>query len=243
MHGMKGFYITVKNGLLEAKHVEKISEAIWLFLWLLDKMTIINHETGVGKVLGGKPVKFEEVVADLGISMRTYRRWVKMLEIGGYISTTRTPYGLCFEVFNSFKVFGQRSAKNGTSPDDATVAHQDDKNGTSRDLFGTSNKTIQLDKTIKTVQGTPAQEAKDFFERGVMFVNVVESLCKSAPRNSVEAELNKFIMYWTEPNKSGTRVRWQMQETFDVKRRLYTWLSKTNVQNRPATSKYAAVMV
>jgi hypothetical protein len=39
-----------------------------------------------------------------------------------------------------------------------------------------------------------------------------------------------FISYWTEPNKSKTKLKFEMQSTWDLKRRLNTWVSnsKTN---------------
>ena len=40
----------------------------------------------------------------------------------------------------------------------------------------------------------------------------------------------KFIAYWTEPNKSRTRVRYQMEKTWDTSRRLALWASRDNVQ-------------
>lgn len=80
---------------------------IWLFMWFLDKMTVINYETGEGMVLGGKPIKFEEIRKDLGISRITYTRWINTLRKEGYIFTIRTPYGLKITVFKAFKVFGQ----------------------------------------------------------------------------------------------------------------------------------------
>jgi len=117
---MKGFYITIKNGLLDPKHIKAMggdrnSGTVWLFMWLLDKMTIIDVEKGEGKVLGGKPIRFEEVKKDLGISRRTYIRWIEMLRKGRYIKTERTPYGLKIIVFKAFKVFKQRCAKKGAS--------------------------------------------------------------------------------------------------------------------------------
>lgn len=132
---MKGFYITVKNGLLDPKHVKAMGGdrnvgTIWLFMWLLDKMTIINDEIGEGKVLGGKPIKYEEVKEDLGMSRRTYIRWIEMLRDGGYIKTDRTPYGLKITVFKAFKVFNQRSASKGTS-NVRPKAHQNNVGGTS----------------------------------------------------------------------------------------------------------------
>lgn len=110
---MSGFYITVKNGLLDPKHIKAMGGdrgigTVWLFLWFLDKMTLIDHDKGEGKVLGGKPITYEEVKEDLGISLATYKRWLVMLRKGGYISTLRTPHGLVITVYKAFKVFGRR---------------------------------------------------------------------------------------------------------------------------------------
>lgn len=110
---MKGFYITVKNGLLDSKHIKAMGGnrnigTIWLFLWLLDKMTIIDEEKGEGKVLGGRPIKFEQIHQDLGISDKTYRRWLQMLREGNYITTIKTSGGLIITVYKAYKVFGRR---------------------------------------------------------------------------------------------------------------------------------------
>lgn len=150
---MKGFGIYVKNDLLEPKHHNQMGVALWLYLWLLDKMTSIS-EDGIGKVLGGKPIKYEEVFRDLGVSRRTYGRYVEALEVASYITTKRTPYGLIIEVHKASKIFGKRSARNGTS-NTPHVAHHYGGNGTSVGGNGTSNKTIQLDNT-NTIQGEPA---------------------------------------------------------------------------------------
>ena len=110
----KGFYIDVTNNLLEKKHIENMGSSVWLFMWLLDAMTIIDYEKGTGKVLGGKPIKYEEIKEEMGVSERTYRRWVKRLEKSEYIKVIRTPYGLSFIVNKAKKRFG-RSANNGIS--------------------------------------------------------------------------------------------------------------------------------
>ena len=41
--------------------------------------------------------------------------------------------------------------------------------------------------------------------------------------------LDGFISYWTEPNRSGTKLRFELQQTFEVSRRLKTW--NTNQEN------------
>lgn len=132
---MKGFFIEITNNLLEPKHREAMKESVWFFMWLLDKITSISEE-GIGKILGGKPIKYEEVKQDLGISMRTYRRWTELLKEKGYINVLRTPYGCVLTVNKARKRFG-RSVTSGTSG----CA----RSGTSLGRNGTSNKTTQYD--------------------------------------------------------------------------------------------------
>jgi len=40
--------------------------------------------------------------------------------------------------------------------------------------------------------------------------------------------LEKFISYWTEPNKSGTKMLFELKPTWDTKRRLKTWADRNN---------------
>lgn len=48
--------------------------------------------------------------------------------------------------------------------------------------------------------------------------------------------LNAFYLYWTEPNKSQSRLRWESEKFFDVKRRLETWDKRQKNQfNKPTT--------
>ena len=63
---MKGFYITIKNNLLDPKHVKAMGgnsgmATVWLFLWYVDKITFIDEIKGEGKVLGGKPIKYKDI--------------------------------------------------------------------------------------------------------------------------------------------------------------------------------------
>jgi len=108
---MKGYYIDITNNLLDPKHRVAMKESVWLFMWFLDKMTSISEE-GIGLVLGGKPIKYKEVYKDLGISIRTYVRWLNKLKKAKYINVKRTPYGCVISVNKAKKRFG-RKVKNG----------------------------------------------------------------------------------------------------------------------------------
>lgn len=142
---MKGFYITIKNELLDPKHYQAIGESIWLFLWLLDKMTIIDHEVGVGKVLGGRPIKYQDVQDDIGVSDKTYRRWIEILRDGRYIETIRTPQGLSIMVNKAFKVFGQESDRSNMTDQ---IGHKRPIRSATNDRSNIrqDSMTIQLDK-------------------------------------------------------------------------------------------------
>lgn len=107
---MKGFYIEVTNELLEKKHIEAVGPAIWVFLWCLDKITSIN-ENGVGKVLGGKPIKRRELTDALGFSTKDISRHLLRLKTAGYINLLRTPFGYVITVNKAKKVFKKRTQR------------------------------------------------------------------------------------------------------------------------------------
>ena len=47
--------------------------------------------------------------------------------------------------------------------------------------------------------------------------------------------LNDFYDYWSEPNKSKTKERWQLQPTFEISRRLKTWAKREKSFNKKQT--------
>lgn len=109
---MKGFGIEVKNDLLEYKHHENMGDSVWLYLWLLDKTTSVS-EDGIGKILGGKPIKYEDVSKDLRLSQNTYTRYISRLRKHGYIMVTRAPNGLIFKITKAHKRFSNKYARSG----------------------------------------------------------------------------------------------------------------------------------
>ena len=43
---------------------------------------------------------------------------------------------------------------------------------------------------------------------------------------------NQFFAYWTEPNKSKTKMRFELERTWDIARRLATWAKKDSTWNK-----------
>ena len=50
--------------------------------------------------------------------------------------------------------------------------------------------------------------------------------------------LNKFINYWTEKNKSKTKMRWELEKTFEISKRLATWASRDKEYNKINTDTH-----
>jgi hypothetical protein len=105
--------IPVWNGILE--HRDRIGEALWEFLWCLDRVTVERNE--IGLIFGGAPVKLETIVGDLKSDKESTRRHLKKLEAAKYIRTRRTPYGQVIEVLNSkkFGIWGKEKPQNTVS--------------------------------------------------------------------------------------------------------------------------------
>ena len=102
------------SGIME--HCGRIGPALWEFVWLIDKIT--EERDGLGLVLGGAPVKIEQISTDLGRGEHTVRRNLDRLERESYIDRTRTPYGFTVRVRNSHKFqiwSGKENVKNGHS--------------------------------------------------------------------------------------------------------------------------------
>lgn len=94
-----------------------------------------------------------------------------------------------------------------------------------------NNEKNAISMVSTEVLPTPSKVAKDFFDQGSSYENIRMLLVAKIDPDLVDRELSKFVSYWTEPNKSGTKVRWQLQPTFDVKRRLRTWLDRVGQRN------------
>jgi hypothetical protein len=75
---------------------------------------------------------------------------------------------------------------------------------------------------------TPSQEAKIFFnEESSREEMILKIIGMGVDPLQVRSEIRKFCAYWTERNKSGTKQRWETEKTFEVKRRLKTWIERS----------------
>ena len=61
-------------------------------------------------------------------------------------------------------------------------------------------------------------------ERKLKFAETLKEFSSIYPREM----LKEFYEYWSEPNQSGTKFRKEMQNTWDLGRRLKTWANNNN---------------
>ncbi|MCL5435938.1 MAG: hypothetical protein M1275_02560 [Patescibacteria group bacterium] len=159
---MKGFGIEIKNNLLDPKHVDGMGQAVWLYIWLIDGMTSITEE-GIGIVRGGRPIRFEEVREDLGMSPDTYTRWIDKLSEYPYIATTRTPRGIVFKVFKAYKKWKKRIRENAESVS-AEMRNHDRRNAESnKTVIPTELPVDNNSKTAKVVDNDVEKLKNKFF--------------------------------------------------------------------------------
>jgi hypothetical protein len=151
---MNGFFITVNNGLLEGDHRKRMGSAVWEFMWLLDKITSVSEE-GIGKVLGGRPIKLKEFgtgIVEPNISLNL----TKLTE-EGYINVIHAPYGLVITVNKARKIFNQKSDKRFT---ENIKPHNENIKPHNENIK--PNKTRQLDKTLDKTSIDKSIQKKSF---------------------------------------------------------------------------------
>lgn len=93
-------------------------------------------------------------------------------------------------------------------------------------------KNTKLDvKKLKTNNNKQIKNKKDILTREQEFTE------KVFMSNLSSEVCQDFVDYWTERNKSGTKMKFEMQKTFDIKRRLSRWVKNETKWNTTKTSK------
>jgi hypothetical protein len=233
---MKGFGIYVKNDLLEPKHYHSIGQSLWLYLWLLDKMTSVS-EDGVGKVLGGSPVRFERVTSDLPMSDRTYTRYVERLVEAGYITALRTPYGYVFTITKAKKFFGLKEprATRGTKERTVNVAGRTVNVAGENRKCGGNKEDNTVDNTSNSIFTEPSGSANtmnwknnrysDDYEEGVVDLETGELHDPVAEAKNAKSELyQKFrvAIDWLIKHQGRDPKRTSIPKQLKAIQKLYT---------------------
>ncbi len=82
-------------------------------------------------------------------------------------------------------------------------------------------------------------------KRGV-FRDMVREASALKPGTYSKALLEEFYEHWTEPTKSRTKLKWEIQDTWDTPKRLATWLrndDKWNKNTKPSSEPVKAFVL
>ena len=133
---------------------------------------------------------------------------------------------------------------------DSTEGNERQRPLTSVDERSSSLEVVQRDSTEgnynvyvndyvieeKEPKGSKKKAASAAERAEVVIKAATDSLTEEVMDTSYPNDMKeKFIAYWTEPNKSRTRVRYQMEKTWDTSRRLALWASRDNVRPTKAS--------
>jgi hypothetical protein len=84
------------------------------------------------------------------------------------------------------------------------------------------NSLIRNIPLINENENENINEDKNIERREIKFKSEVFEFAEKYP----EQMLNKFCNYWTEKNKSKTKMRFELEKTFETSKRLATWASR-----------------
>lgn len=81
---------------------------------------------------------------------------------------------------------------------------------------------IEKESAERKGKRTAAEREQELTGKEESFRGMVREYSDRYPEPMLEA----FVSYWTEPNKSRTRLRYELEKTWDTGRRLATWASR-----------------
>jgi len=93
------------------------------------------------------------------------------------------------------------------------------------DLSETNLTTINKNKEIRINNNINISKRRNDFVLEVLSFDYDESI------------LNGFVDYWTEPNKSNTKMKFELNKTWSTKLRLKTWANNQKKWDKPKSNK------
>jgi len=192
----ESYPIKIWSGLLSDGHVQKIENALWEFIWLVGKVT--KEEDGKGYVLGGTPIKINDICKDLKRNYKTVYRHLKQLEKYGYISTIRSPHGLIITV-NKSKKFNHKNIERLDKNDKARLDKNVQTDEANEEVIGQkcprdwTKMSERLDKNVHSI----ILDTKDTKDNKYIYISPKKKPKKK--KNEEEEKLIKEVFdYWNK---------------------------------------------
>ncbi|MGM1427929.1 hypothetical protein ACS126_01635 [Sphingobacterium lactis] len=224
-------WVKIHRSLLEWEWYQDINTKC-LFLHLLLKA---NHKD---KKFQGLTVKRGQVVTGLSLlafetslSVQRVRTSLNKLKSTNELTIETSSKGTVITIVNYdlYQITDEDQQAQQQTINKQSTSHQqaiNKRSTTNKNVKNNKNErikeSIELDSGEETSPTLPKK--KTIEERKESFK---ESISKHKDQYSSEL-LNEFWRYWTEMNEGGKKMRFEMQQVFDVGRRLTTWSNRDN---------------
>jgi len=221
-----------------------------LFVYIL---LTVNHEQGRWQGLEVNPGQVITSLPDLakkvGLTIQQARTALLKLKSTGEITDKITNKFRLITV----KKWNEYQSDNRQNNSQSTGKQQANQQASNRQHIGTrASERMQEDKNVRNKEGegngvqgeenrsltlapTPGDNAKNFFDTPERHEKAVAYyVSRGMSEEFARFNVQKFVSYWTEPSRSGKKMRWEMQEAFEITRRLATWMSKAESDSPPS---------
>lgn len=181
----------------------------------VDLILLANHDTsffykrGVKiEVLRGQVGRSEVELADRWRWSRTkVRTFLNDLKREQQIEQQKTNLTQILTIIN-YDEYQKKEQQTGQQKNSRKTPEEQQKN---------TYKNVKNDKNEKNIVSKDilSKIQKEFYDTIAPFVSIYK-----------KEMLRQFYEYWSEPNKSGTKIRYQLQKTWDLNLRLKNWAAK-----------------
>lgn len=165
----------------------------------------------------------KQLSIETGLSEQTIRTCLQRLEQTGEIKRQPTNKYSIITICNyeSYQCeenkTNQQVTNNQPTSNQQVTTNKEYKNNNKE----TTTKVVaKKDKLSLSPTHNLEKRCKTFYESLVPFVGTYGSKM-----------VREFYDYWSEPNKSKTKMRFELQQTWEVKRRLVTWSNKEKINS------------
>ena len=219
-------WIKIHRKILDWEWFDK-AEMVKLLIMFVCKANIEDKEWQGMVVRRGQFItSLDKLSAESGFSKQKIRTCLKRFENTKEITIKSTNKYTIVTICNyeSYQISedSNQHAEQHSNNIQTTNQQQQLKNIRTKEIYKESSTIVEPKKKISlTLTENLEKRNKSFYESLVPYV---ETYGKELIR--------AFYDYWTEPNKSKTKMRFELEKTWDVKRRLNTWASREKINSK-----------
>lgn len=180
--------------------------------------------------LGAYEITKKQMAYDLGYSIETISKLILEIQKSGRIMYNDQTSEIALKNWNRYNFNPSSKVK---SLVDKEIARIKDK-GLIEYLYSTD--TVSIHNPQEEEEQEEEEKKNNIGDRKLKFASSLEPFLSMYGRPM----LKEFYEYWTEPNKSQTKFRQELEKTWSLERRLETW-AKNDKNIKPSGEQQTAI--